>query len=144
MRAILFLCFVTGLVGFTEIAKAQAIQRLLENSDKVAACTTVETYSREVNFYVNKVTPMIVAEFSGPKERYYMMDLEENKSTMTLYGNTEIMGLAFDLFFKASDRKFTVTFKQDTVRDPGVKEFKTELIYDQNKTLGIHCLRTAN
>lgn len=142
MRTAFILAPLFSILLFCLSAKAQnyqALNELLKNTDKVAVCKTELSNPQQITFYVHKINPMIVAEFSDTKNRYYAMTLNEDKNQITLRADQEIIALAFDIFYKAAEEKFTATFESNSVRDPEVNALTAVLHFEKGRTLVIHC-----
>ena len=142
MRTAFILAPLISVLLFCLNAKAetyQALNRLLDSSDKVAVCTTERSNPQLITFYVHKVNPMIVAEFSGPQNHYYAMTLSEDKNQITLSGDQEIISLAFDIYFKTAEEKFTATFEKNGIRDPAVNMLPAVFHFEKGQTLKASC-----
>ena len=144
MRIAFLIAPLISVLGFSWTVKAQplALKSLIDNSDRVAVCKTDNENLGLINFYVHKVNPMIVAQMQSQRgERFYSLNMSEDKSIVTLTSDKEIVALAFDLYFKAADQNFTVSFDREAIDNPGKKFFFSTLTYENGKTIDIACKR---
>lgn len=143
MRIAFILAPLVSVLGFSWTAKAapQAIDDLLNQSENVATCVLNEDRTTSVDFYVHKINETVVAQFKGPSEHFYALDMIESKSKVTLIGNREIMTLNYDLYFKTLENPFTIVLDQNTVRDPTMESFTTSMRYANGQRVMMTCQR---
>lgn len=148
MRFSIIAAPVFSILAFSGAAKAhpQALLKLLEKTDKVAICKTDSPRLSLVNFYLHKVTSMIVAEFQNtqqqtPTEQFYSLNMEENKKLVILTTDKEIAATDFDLYFKNTNNKFTIHFTVDAVRNAEAKNFTSTLHFQDGASINLTCQR---